>query len=295
MVNKVLFVNDVLIPFIKYQSDVISGNKKYISQYEKIEKNTSEHFELLCSEFITNISVLQKKSEEPYSCLINKFPCFADVLKLDKEQNEKDGHNFSIFELLRLCGLRFSEPNHSRIIKFLLEPNELHGQGNLFLYLFLKKLGIQVSDNIEKENWNVVAEQGRIDILLQRGCPLSVIIIENKSNWAEDQPNQLYRYWYNAIYSKTNQVEESYYKEMKSYYRIVYLVPNENKNPSLQTLMRPDDWADDLPLFVPLKVDVYTFSSFIFEWLEDCKQALSKENHALKEFLKQYQIECRML
>ena len=295
MVDKALFVNEVLIPFVKYQTDVINGNKKYISQYEGMEKNTSEHFELLCNEFITNASLLQEKIEVPYSCLINKFLYFANVFKLDKEQNRRDGHNFSIFELLRLCGLRLSEPNHSKILKFLLEPNELHGQGYLFLYLFLKKLGIQVSDNIEKENWNVIAEQGRIDILLQRSCPLSVIIIENKSNWAEDQPNQLYRYWYNAIYSKTNQVGESYYEEMKEFYRIIYLAPNENKNPSLQTLMRPDDWSDDLPLFVPLKVDVYTFSSFIFEWLEDCNQLLLDENHALREFLKQYQIECRIL
>lgn len=59
-------------------------------------------------------------------------------------------------------------------------------------------LGIErFSDN---ENWTVTAEKGRVDILLKRTHPHSVIIIENKSNYANDQENQLYRYWHQEIY-----------------------------------------------------------------------------------------------
>lgn len=213
----------------------------------------------------------------------------------DRKTHKEDGHNFNVFTMLTMCGMGIGETNHSRILKFLLESNELHGQGKLFLYLFLKKLGIEVSDNVEEEHWNVFAEQGHIDILLVRNHPLSVIIIENKSNWAADQANQLYRYWYYAIYSRTRKTALSFYEDNRRLFRIVYLTPNEYKTPSHQTLERPHGWSEDLPSQIPMKVDVRTFNHFICQWLDDCKQALPTRNHALREYLRQYEMTCKNL
>jgi hypothetical protein len=65
--------------------------------------------------------------------------------------------------------------------------------------LFLEKLELK---NYEDDHWKVYAEKGNADVLIQSTYPIrKTIIIENKSNWAEDQSNQLYRYWHNHIYS----------------------------------------------------------------------------------------------
>lgn len=60
----------------------------------------------------------------------------------------------------------------------------MHGQGNSFLQLFLKHIGLDTQDGDE---WIFTAEAGRVDVMLKRFHPSSVVIIENKSNWAGDQ------------------------------------------------------------------------------------------------------------
>lgn len=76
--------------------------------------------------------------------------------------------------------------------------------------LFLEKLGFETS-NFNPKDWIVEVEQrsnGRdqIDILIQSRRLEVSIVIENKSNGAEDQPHQLYRYWESAIYYFHNKV-----------------------------------------------------------------------------------------
>ena len=89
---------------------------------------------------------------------------------------------------------------HSKILGDFLSPIGVHGQGNFFLKRFLEKLGIE---NPSQGTWRVSVERGNIDILLKRNCPKSIIVIENKSNWAVDQNNQLYRYWHQEMYEET--------------------------------------------------------------------------------------------
>lgn len=215
----------------------------------------------------------------------------------DQAQHFRDGHNFNIFNLLRNeFDFKIQETMHSKLIKFLLDSNESHGQKDIFLLEFLRLLNIE-SPEIGK--WKVSAEQGKIDVLIERDTPHSVIIIENKSNWANDQPNQLYRYWYRAIYLKTKEVSPEFYKKNKHKYQIIYLAPNSYKCCNEQSLTKPQEDVYSLyrglPNKIPMSIKNLTFDEEIQFWLEECKNMLPKTNHRIREYISQYQLLCKTL
>ena len=104
------------------------------------------------------------------------------------------GDNFNIFNILGID--HYEVKTHSPILGELLNPEGRHGQGSLFLRLFLKCLKI---DNFDADSAEVRQEYpispgadgpgGRIDILLRDG-DRRAIIIENKIH-AGDGLNQL--------------------------------------------------------------------------------------------------------
>jgi len=212
----------------------------------------------------------------------------------DDRKHKEDGHNFNIFLFLRdEFEFVVKETMHSKLIKFLLNPHASHGQGNEFLIKFLQLLDVEKP---EEGIWYVSAEHGRIDVLLKRNEPLSTIIIENKSNWANDQPNQLYRYWYQEIYNTTKETEKDFYVRNKCKFQIVYLAPNEDKKFEEQSITKPKDWTENhLPKKVPIDIKTLCFNTFIQEWLENCKKQLPATNHRIREYIIQYQLLCNNL
>ena len=218
--------------------------------------------------------------------VINDFTKTHSTLK--KENEEK-----SIF-FNPLNYFNIGETLHSYMLADLLNPNSNHGQGPLFLHAFLEELQI---DKPQSGYWKITAEIGRIDILLVRDNPLSVIIIENKSNNAKDQDYQLYRYWYQEIYLKTKdpkfKLKETYYNlEVKNNYKIIYLTPNNYKEPSIISLKKPH-W-DSFKNFdvdeLPMPYEIKTFDKFICPWLNRVllSEKLNKNNFRLREYLNQY-------
>lgn len=201
--------------------------------------------------------------------------------------NTKMGKYVNVFSLWNeFSGI--SEPIHSRILHFFLSDNPMHGQGKLFLSAFLEYIGF------EKEEWIITTEEGRVDVLLRRLNPLGAVIIENKSNWAEDQPNQLYRYWYENIHKCEEDCKESYYKEHPEY-KIVYLVPDKTKHINSNSTSRPIDYPEDLPEELPMKPKVMTFHTDIPKWLGGCMKGLPAENTPLRNLIAQYIEYCKQL
>lgn len=208
----------------------------------------------------------------------------------DNELNKKDSHNFNILNFFQI-----SETRHSQLLQLLLNPKSPHGQGNLFLNLFLKKIGIKEPS---KGNWKVTAEVGRIDLLLKRSNPLSVVIIENKSNYAGDQQNQLYRYWFNEIYKVKREVEPEFYEQNKDSFQMIYLVPN-GKSYDYQTVTKPQNFEAfiniNLPDLIPMEIKRLTFNEDIYNFIGECIQHIenfSASNYRIREYLKQYQEIC---
>lgn len=125
---------------------------------------------------------------EKYQKTIDLCSSIMKKIKAERMSNTKMGKYVNVFSLWNEFS-RISEPIHSRILHFFLSDNPMHGQGKLFLSAFLEYIGFEKDKG--NEEWIITAEEGRVDVLLRRLNPLGAVIIENKSNWAGDQPNQL--------------------------------------------------------------------------------------------------------
>ncbi|MEI6766791.1 MAG: PD-(D/E)XK nuclease family protein [Bacteroidota bacterium] len=208
-----------------------------------------------------------------------------DYLKTLEKLNESNKKKSILFNPLTFFGI--GETMHSFLIAKLINPYSEHGQGKLFLNCFLELIGIEVSEN---DHWIVTAETGRIDILLKRQYPHTVVVIENKSNYAKDQENQLYRYWYQEIYLpncyRENAIE---YTSNNKNFQIIYLTPADWKIPADHSLQKPTiGYEDFLPITIPIEPKIWLFNKHLVKWLTNSMNELPKENHRLREYVKQY-------
>ena len=112
-----------------------------------------------------------------------------DINKLvTKRTKEIESIGINTYEQLKL-----EEREHSKIIFELLNPKGRHGQKTTFLKLFFEHV---VSDNndivfCDDDNWIVKREDSDIDITITNPDKKIFIIVENKSNEAEDKSHQL--------------------------------------------------------------------------------------------------------
>lgn len=198
--------------------------------------------------------------------LIELIDKFNEITVSYNEQNKIESLDFNVFCLVdSVYGIK--ETKHSKFLSFFLDPKGSHGQGSLFLKEFLDLLNIEF---IENEKWNIAAEKENIDILLT--SKRSTIIIENKSNWAIDQENQLYRYWYRKIFDKyKNYSDESILGEFD---RIVYLAPHVNKKIDSISLRKPDEINCDVKMLNEEDITCLYFNSDILNWLNRCLEKI---------------------
>jgi len=301
MSDNVENIDNVITIIDNYTDHIRSVSSGFLKNVEMITCNWSQIYisESNCYEQyfhqIVNDDVFIDASNKYYSAFdVSKWVEWHKELLDDEKTHKEDGHNFNIFLFLRdEFGFAVQETMHSKLIKFLLDTYASHGQGNIFLIEFLELLEVE---NPKEGIWYVSAEQGRIDVLLKRNEPQSIIIIENKSNWADDQDNQLYRYWHQEIYNTTKETEKDFYVSNKYKYQIVYLPPNEGKKYEEQSITKPTDWTENyLPKKLPIEIKTLYFNAFIQEWLENCKKQLPKTNHRIREYINQYQLLCNNL
>lgn len=164
------------------------------------------------------------------------------ISKHYREIEKLTGEEFNIFKIIEL---QSSEVRlHSAILTDLLNPLGSHGQGDLYLKIFVKRLGIANFDTktavaeYEKNTGFINSDYtkgGRIDILITDQYKKH-IIIENKI-YAADQKNQMLRY-YNfdpnahlfylnlfgiapSEFSTNNKLSESQYKIISYSYDII--------------------------------------------------------------------------
>ncbi len=199
-------------------------------------------------------------------------------------KNQLDSNDFNFFSFVANTFV-LNEPKHSRIIAFLLNPDEIHGQGSTFLHLFLKQLGISdFQDNV----WKVYAEKGNVDILITSEYPTKkTIIIENKSNWAPDQENQLFRYWYENIFIYNNCDTDLACNYQNN--RVIYLSPHEDKIYTPNSITNPNpDYDCDMEQLNEDIVNVWYFDKELKNWMNSCEE--SAKSDRVKVFLRDYRI-----
>lgn len=130
---------------------------------------------------------------DQYKHLLSRL---GTICKHHKELSRLSGADFNVFKIVKVV---HDEVRHSAFLAELLNPKGSHGQGDLFLRLFVQKLGItdfqcETSVAVVEKHIGAVTETtgGRIDILIN-DFNGNHIIIENKI-YANDGVNQLIRY-----------------------------------------------------------------------------------------------------
>ena len=156
-----------------------------------------------------------------------------------KHKEEYGIKGFNLFKVL--AGGKYNnldygnEQLHSNILKFLLDPEEEHGQDDIFLHKFITFLNNEHNCKIDLDHYQhaeVTREENYIDVLIKGNK--HAIIIENKvSGKAGDQPNQIYRY-YKDVTKKEYEVDA-----------ILYLTRNSSHPVNLEGLLVTESSSDE--------------------------------------------------
>ncbi len=213
---------------------------------------------------------------EQYEQLFQAVSQIVQQAKVAKEESRLRGEQFNIF---KVCGIDHYELQHSAIIAELLNPQGSHGQGCMYLKLFMEAYGsklktpkltpIDISITKEERSYNDKGEyNGRMDIFVDYN-KIPLIIIENKI-YANDQPIQLKKYDSEA--KKRNAKEGEY--------EIVYLTL-DGKDAS-------DNSGKDV------KYIKMSYAKDIIKWLDLCIEKSSKIP-LVRETLIQYQNHIKQL
>ena len=134
----------------------------------------------------------------------------------------------NIFDILKISR---TEIRHSNILAWLLDANENHGIGDIFIrsviqrliqnnldYFNSNKINVLELLTLDFSNFNIMREWNNIDILLLSQKDRFVICIENKINIGEHS-NQLVRY--------REKVQETFPKEEGYDAIFIYLTPDK--------------------------------------------------------------------
>ena len=184
----------------------------------------------------------------------NLFALTSQVTREAKQIEEKRRVQGEFFNIFNILGMESEEVKlHSTFIAELLNPKGQHGASHHFLTCFLQTLGLQ-EDYIDHTRCSLYikersigpvteTEGGRIDIIIEDGT--HAIIIENKI-YAEDQPNQLLRYY--------NYGKQNFPKGFKLFYLTL-----DGRDPHIKSLGgRNFDYHN------------ISYKEEIIQWLERC-------------------------
>jgi len=236
---------------------------------------------IIFSEFVSLKRIWKKMIFDNLKYSSINYVKFNYVKKTFKIPKIKIIQKLNMFEQIKI-----TEPEHSKIIGNLLNPNGTHGSNDLFLNNFFKIFIQEIIYNRD-DYWNVTVEKERYDIRIRSKDNSKIIIIENKSNNAEDKPNQLYRYWYNGIYiAQLNRQLNN----LECFSKVIYLSPSDYKQPEKQSLTCPDYLIKNkaLPIEIPSEsIKTYFFDNQIITWLDLCLEHIDCKSN-LYYYLSQY-------
>lgn len=222
-------------------------------------------------------------NEEALQNFLLDIDCLDELLPWSKK--------FNIFDVLKVSR---TEIRHSNMLGWLLDPNENHGIGDLFLRLVLQQLvrndnnsRYDVFQLLLQDNYSYVVyrEWKNIDILLLSTEDKSLIAIENKVG-SHEHSNQLNRY------------REILQKEFSNYTQAYVFLTPDGEKPSdaenwdvmtygdivdiLDTILEREDMAPDVKLMIQNYVSIIRRDIVDDQQLiEICNKIYNKHRKAL--------------
>ena len=199
------------------------------------------------------------------------------VIKFESKRKKITAEDFNIFNILGISHLEVS--THSRFISNLLDPCGSHYQGNIFLELFMRKIGIEdfnyadASIEVEKsEN-----KYGRFDIFITDDKNWT-IIIENKIH-AGSQEKQLGRYIkYLKETSKTKNKKLLYLTLANEFDNDSHC--NEDYSPGIGISQREKEFLEPQGVKTVEDIKLYkhiTYSNDILDWLANAQKEVIEQ------------------
>ena len=192
--------------------------------------------------------------------------------RLQREKTELyDSNRFNPFQFLRT-----DEMGLSKILAFLLDPKETHGQGDLFLNSFLKYIGkhnFLAYDKIQVCVEKATSENRRHDIFIEGFLNSKrrwIVSIENKLRFASDQEKQL----------KDYRDDLEGYREVE--YCLIYLPVF--KEPPSENSIRKNEWE----ALISAKKAILLSAKDLLDWLDNTliiAPAVKQFSQDLKKFL----------
>jgi len=206
------------------------------------------------------------------------------VKEYEENKKQRMDTGFNVFYLI--SDYYYRETFHDDILYALLSPEEKHGEGNLFVHLFIDMINKveSLKNKVDKKNYGKVSvkkqygtndgnERGRIDLLII-GEDNHCIVIENKLNNAPDTTHQLPKYRNDLEVVKGNTIDA-----------YVYIPLDQNKKPD------KSDWKEDEKQDIDQKLVVIPAfkigsTSLVKDWLDPAEN-IAKNDDA-RFIIKQY-------
>jgi hypothetical protein len=191
---------------------------------------------------------------------LNLLTQLGVICKHHREISRISGVEFNIFKVVKIAE---DEVRHSAFLAELLNPQGSHGQGEVFLKLFVEQIGMNEKEfgcisavvESEKHIGNVTEDEGgRIDIFIS-DKKNHFILIENKI-YADDQNFQLIRY-----YNFKNQYP---YSKVSLFYLTLFGEKPTLKSKKNDKLM--------IELMEGIDYKLLSYKTDILPWLDKCQK-----------------------
>ncbi len=180
--------------------------------------------------------------------------------------NRHEATGFNVFD--------FIEPDDNKlsdVLAMLLDPNGSHGQGDLFLRLLFKQLGINTNvrhtqtARVRREapTHGILKYRRRMDVLIDAGA---LVAIENKTDSLE-QPKQVEDYLEHLLHATRGRSFLSC---------LIYLTPNGRPPDSLGATRLRQELADG-------RLRCWSYHRELRAWLENCHRGC--EARRIRDFL----------
>ena len=200
---------------------------------------------------VATINSINRIQLDGFFCAADRHLAASERVRLHHDKKLAAG--FNVFH--------FIEPDENRlsdVLKFLLDPKDAHGQGDLFLRLMFEQLGLVVDAKRtqhatvrrEAATHNILNGRRRMDILVEAGAWLA---IENKIDSAE-QPEQVKDYLEHLHH---------YIRHSTARAVLIYLSPNGRSPESISELQM-------VKLQASGKVHCWSYHKQLRHWLDRC-------------------------